>query len=180
MKSLLLGGLGLVLAGCALLQPGADQTVAVDGILGEAVHLARAPAGEQKAALSRAQEVFVADPSPLHRVRLAALLATLPPPLRDDARATELLGAVADPSEPGAGRFAAFLAAHIVERQRIARDLDKLAKERASVERERRTADQERDKREEALRQQLEALRAIERGILEREERLRKKPGGKP
>ena len=34
--------------------------------------------------------------------------------------------------------------------------------------------DKERDKREEALKQQLEALRAIERGILEREEKLRR------
>ncbi len=44
------------------------------------------------------------------------------------------------------------------------------------VARERVKTDAERDKREEALRQQLEALRSIERGILEREERLRRKP----
>ena len=36
-------------------------------------------------------------------------------------------------------------------------------------------SDKERDLREEAMRQQLEALRSIERGILEREERLRKR-----
>ena len=35
--------------------------------------------------------------------------------------------------------------------------------------------DKERDKREEAMREQLEALRSIERNILEREDRLRKK-----
>ena len=40
--------------------------------------------------------------------------------------------------------------------------------------RERERSERERDKREEALRQQLEALRAIERGIQEREEKLRR------
>jgi hypothetical protein len=35
--------------------------------------------------------------------------------------------------------------------------------------------DKERDKREETLRQQLEALRTIERSILEREEKLRRR-----
>jgi hypothetical protein len=45
--------------------------------------------------------------------------------------------------------------------------------ERSARERER--SDKERDKREEALRQQLDALRAIERGILEREETMRRK-----
>ena len=41
--------------------------------------------------------------------------------------------------------------------------------------RERALSDKERDKREEALKQQLDALRAIERGILEREETLRRR-----
>jgi hypothetical protein len=50
----------------------------------------------------------------------------------------------------------------------VAREAERAAAERAS-------ADKERDKREEALKQQLEALRSIERGILEREERLRRK-----
>jgi len=44
-----------------------------------------------------------------------------------------------------------------------------------TVTRERALADKERDKREEAMKQQLEALRAIERGILEREEKLRRR-----
>lgn len=152
----------------------------------EAVEIARAPAAGQKAALARAQQAFAADPTPRQRVRLATLLATLPEPLHDDARALELLEPVVEAASPE-GRYAAFLAAHIAERQRLAREIDRLAKERASAERasaererERQAADKERDKREEALRQQLEALRAIERGILEREERLRKKPGAKP
>ena len=172
--------LAALVAGCAAFQPGADEVLAMVVVLGEAVNLARAPASEQKAALARAQQAFVTDPSPVRRMRLAALLATLPPPLRDDARAAELLEPVADSSAPGAGRLAALLTTHIAERQRIAREADRAAKERASVERERQANDKERDKREEALRQQLEALRAIERGILDREERLRRKPGAKP
>ena len=81
------------------------------------------------------------------------------------------------PAAPGVGRFAALLSAQIVERQRLARELERLARKerdragRASAQR----LDKERDKREEALQQQLEALRAIERGILEREEKLRRR-----
>jgi hypothetical protein len=81
-----------------------------------------------------------------------------------------------DAAGPPAGRFAAFLATQLAERQRVAREVERLTKERATLERERQAADKERDKREEALRQQLEALRAIERGILDREERLRRAP----
>lgn len=97
------------------------------------------------------------------------MLATLPEPLRDDARASELLEPIADASAPGIGRFAALLSAQVAERRRVAREGDRLA-------RERERADKERDKREEALKQQLDALRSIERGILEREERLRRRP----
>jgi hypothetical protein len=167
-------------AGCAALQPGADEIVAVDRIASEVVNVARAPAAEQKAALSRAQQRFLNESTPLNRLQLATLLATLPAPLRDDTRASELLEPVADANSPGVGRFAALLALQVTERQRLARDVERIGKERAAAERERQTADRERDKREEALRQQLEALRTIERGILEREERLRQKSGAKP
>ena len=88
--------------------------------------------------------------------------------MRDDARAAELFEPVADAAAPGLGRFAAFFSALVAERQRLTRELERAARERERV-------DKDRDKREEALRQQLEALRAIERGILEREERLRRK-----
>jgi hypothetical protein len=183
MKRLLAAGC-LALAGCAQLaeqlQPG------VDGVIGEAVEAARAPAARQKALLARAQQDFAADSGPTQRIRLAALLATLPDPLHDDARALELLEPLVETPSP-AGRLAAFLTAQVAERQRLVREIDRLAKERAGLERElqnaekeRQSAEKERDKREEALRQQLEALRAIERGILEREERMRKKPGVKP
>jgi hypothetical protein len=162
----------MALAGCALLQPLQEQPAAVDEVVGEALSAARAPASEQKAALSRAQKVFTSDASSINRLRLATLLAALPAPLRDDARAAELLEPLSDAATPGVGRFSALLAAQVAERQRLARELDRVVR----AERERVRADGERDKREEALREQLEALRSIERGILEREERLRRKP----
>lgn len=165
----------MLLAGCAALEP-----MAVDGVLRDAVAVSRAPAAEQKAALARAQQAFLSESTPLNRLRLATFLAALPAPLRDDARAAGLLEPVADTRDPGIGRYAAFLLIQIAERQRLVREIERIAKERASSEREHQNADKERDKREEALRQQLDALRAIERGILEREERMRKKPGAKP
>ena len=168
------------LVGCAALQPAVNP---VDAVVGEAIAAARAPAAEQAAALARAeQQARSAGTSPVDWLRLATLLATLPPPLRDDARAIELLEPLADAASPGVGRFAALLAAQVTERQRVARELDRLSKEGANAARERERLekarelhDKERDKREEALKQQLEALRAIERGILEREEKLRRK-----
>lgn len=173
--------LTLAVTGCTAVQPLMNP---VDAIVAEAVAAARAPAVEQTAALVRAEKELqrAGNPSPTDRLRLATLLATLPPPLRDDARAAELLEPIADASAPGIGRFAALLSGQIMERQRVARELDRLSKEAANAARERdrlekarELHDKERDKREEALKQQLEALRAIERGILEREEKLRRK-----
>jgi len=158
----------IALTGCALLQPGAEQLGTVDAIIADAMTAARAPSAEQKAALSGAQDAFTRDPAAVNRLRLATLLAVLPAPLRDDARAAELLEPLGDATAPGFGRFAAFFSALVVERQRLTRELERAARERERV-------DKDRDKREDALRQQLEALRAIERGILEREERLRRK-----
>lgn len=158
-------GATLLIAGCALLEP---QVVAVDGIVADALKAARAPASEQKAALAAAQAAFEKNPAAGDRLRLATLLAVLPPPLRDDARAGELLGPLANASAPGYGRFAALLAGQLSERQRLGRELERTARERERV-------DKERDKREEALRQQIEAMQSIERAILEREEKLRRR-----
>ena len=141
----------------------------------QALTVARAPGNEQKAALARAQRNLAREPSDANRIQLAALLASLPAPLHDDAKAAELLEPVADPSAPGFGRFAALLSAQIAERQRLARELERASRERLRMEREHEQADKDRDKREEALRQQIEALRSIERGILEREDRLRRR-----
>lgn len=175
----------LLLAGCASLQPIVNP---VDAIVGEALAASRLPADEQSTVLSRAQEAGLA--SPVDRLRLATLLATLPAPLRDDARALELLEPLADSATSGIGRFAALLAAQVTERQRAVRELERVTreadraareraaadKERVAADKERAAADKERDKREEALKQQLESLRAIERGILEREEKMRRRP----
>jgi hypothetical protein len=172
----------LGIAGCAGVFPALEGPGA-DGAIAEALAAARAPAMDQKAALSRAQKRFMDAPSSENRLRLATLLIALPAPLRDDARAAELLEPIAEAGSAGTGRFAALLLAQIADRQRLAREVERLAreadragKEREKLDRERHAADKERDKREEALRQQLEALRSIERGILEREERLRAKP----
>ena len=175
----------LLLAGCASVQPIVNP---VDAVISETLAASRLPAAEQSAALSRAQEAGVA--SPVERLRLATLLATLPAPLRDDARALELLEPLANDATSGIGRFAALLAAQVTERQRVVRELERVTreadraareraaadKERAAADKERGAADKERDKREEALKQQLESLRAIERGILEREEKMRRRP----
>lgn len=175
--------LAMALGGCAAMMPIAMMNPAdADAAIAEALAAARAPAGEQKMALARAQQRFEGESSALNKLRLATLLALLPAPLRDDARAAELLEPLSDSASSGIGRFAAFLALQVSERQRMQRELERAArdavaasrdKERLNQERER--ADRERDKREEALRQQLEALRSIERGILEREERLRRR-----
>jgi hypothetical protein len=175
----------LLLAGCASLQPIVNP---VDAIVAEALAASHLPADGQSAVLSRAQEAGLA--SPVDRLRLATLLATLPAPLRDDPRALELLEPLADNATSGIGRFAALLAAQVTERQRAVRELERVTreadraareraaadKERAAGDKERAAADKERDKREEALKQQLESLRAIERGILEREEKMRGRP----
>jgi hypothetical protein len=165
--------LSLVITGCASVQPLINP---VDAVVGEAITTARAPAAEQAAALARAEkQARSAGTNPLDWLRLATFLATLPPPLRDDSRAAELLEPISDAGAPGVGRFAALLAAQVSERRRLLHEVEKLRAEAERAGRERTLSDKERDKREEALKQQLEALRAIERGILEREETLRRR-----
>src|SRR5437868_14935329 len=137
-----------VLGACAALDPQYQQVSAVDGLMAEAVHVSRAPAAEQKAALAAAERAFSNDRTRVSRLRLATLLATLPRPLRDDRRAAELLQPLADPREPGYGRFAALLAGEVGEHARLVREADQVARDRERM-------DKERDKREEGLRQQL-------------------------
>jgi hypothetical protein len=178
----LIVALALSLAGCAELRTAADPLGAIDAVVGEAVRAARAPAAEQQATLARAQQAHAGQHAPINRLRLAVLLGTLPAPMRDEARASELLEPLVDSSSPGIGRFAALFAAQLAERQRVSRELERVAREaeraareRERMDKERERMDKERDKREETLRQQLEALRSIERSILEREEKLRRR-----
>jgi hypothetical protein len=163
------------LAGCASLDPRSFGVMAADGIVGEAVQLRRAGSAEQKAALARADEAMRREATPANRLRLASLLVMLPEPLRDPQRAAELVEPIADPGDPAYGRFAALIGVQAQEQARLARELARGTKdlERERLERDRERV--ERDKREEALRQQVEALRAIERGIMEREEKLRRR-----
>src|SRR5256884_8292618 len=106
----------IALTGCALLQPGAEQLGTVDAIIADAMAAARAPSAEQKAAVSRAQDAFTRDPTAVNRLRLATLLAVLPAPLRDDARAAELVVPLADDAAPGLGFFAVLFSFLVVGR----------------------------------------------------------------
>lgn len=165
------GVLCLLLAGCTTL-PAPFVPHALDGIVADAVAAARAPAAEQSAALARAEKA-AASGTPADRLRLATLLATLPAPLRDDARAGELLQSV---TEGSLGRFAALLSSQVAERQRLAREVERVNRDVDRVKGDAERSAREHDKREEALKQQIEALRAIERNIREREEKLRTRP----
>lgn len=169
-----LGILVLLCAGCAALEMQGPNLAPSDDALGEALHAVRAPEPEQRAALARARRAFAADPSPVNRLRMAALLALLPPPLRDQPRAADLLAPIADPREPGTGRSATLLATALAEQRRLAAEIERLTKEGERAARERERLDREHEKREEALREQVEALRTIERNIQEREEKLRR------
>ena len=158
------GLLVFLLAGCAVLQPGAGESLQVSEIVSAAVSAARAAPEEQRQQLLHAQKMFAAVQDDVNRARLAALLATLPAPLRDEARAAALLEPLAAhrPETPLV-QFAGLLAAGTAERQRLTRDL------RATEKREEAA-----EERANTLRQQVDALKSIERGILEREERRRK------
>ena len=162
-----LAALVIACAGCALLDPEGAELRAVDSAVAEALNAARAPQAEQKAALARSQEAFNRGSDRVARLRLAALLALLPAPLGDPARASALLAPIADAGSAGVGRVAALLATEIAEQQRLARESERSAREHERLDRERAA-------REEALRQQLEALREIERNVRQREEKLRR------
>lgn len=167
---------------CAPLERKPETAAPMDALVAEVVLASRSPPGEQRAALARAEQAFVAQGTAVNRLRLALLLGALSEPLRDDGRALELLEPLADAASPGAGRLAALVSAQLAERRRLVRELERHVRERERADRERERLDKERerldrerDKREEALRQQIEALRSIERGILEREEKLRRR-----
>ena len=171
-----------LLGGCAQLGPGAGETAGVNEIVAQTVAAARATATEQQRALRLAQEAYRHDRSIANRLHLATLLATLPAPLRDDAAAYSLLKpmAAAQGESPYAS-FGALLAAQIAERQRVARESERAVKdsERAAKESERAAKEYERaalaaEARAQTLLEQLNALKAIERGIVEREEKLRR------
>jgi hypothetical protein len=172
------GLLVLLLAGCAVLRPGAGESVQVSEIVSAAVSAARAAPEEQRRHLTHAQQTFAAVQDDVNRARLAALLATLPAPLRDEARAAALLEPLAArrPETPLV-QFAGLLAAGAAERQKITRELRALERREEAAEERAGALRQQVDafkSQVDALKSQVDALKSIERGILEREERRRK------
>jgi hypothetical protein len=167
----------LLVAGCAALRPEAGEALQVSDIVAYAVGAARATPEEQRRQLNHAQQTFAAVKDDASRARLAALLATLPPPLRDDARAAALFEPLAArrPETPLV-QFAAMTGAGAAERARAARELRAAERREEQAEERAKTLRQQAEQAEEranTLRQQVEALKSIERGILEREERRR-------
>lgn len=182
-----------LISGCALLQPDGGEALQVRDIVGAAASGVRASAEEQRRQLVHAQQMYAAVPNDANRVRLAALLGTLPLPWRDDARVVTLLEPLASRrQESPLTQLASLMVASAAERQRLARELraaerrEEAARERAAVLRQQLEAAEVRavtlrqqleaaEERAVTQRQQLDALKSIERGILEREERRRKK-----
>jgi hypothetical protein len=167
----------MLVSACAALQPADSATRQAREILDDTVQATRATPEEQGRRLARAQKQYDAAPDDANRVRLAAMLATLPPPWRDEVRAATLLGPMAGRQpESAVTQLAVLLAAGVAERQRLAREL-RAADERAAAADERAVAAARREEsateRANTLHQQVEALKSIERGILEREERRR-------
>ena len=173
-----------LLAGCALLQPEGGETRQMSEIVGEAVEAARAAPEEQRRRLLQARQRYDAVPNESNGIRYAALLATLPPPWRDDDKAAAVLGPLAA-QQPGSPltQLAGWLAASVAERQRVAQDL-RAAQQRAESAAQRAEQALQRaeaaERREESaveranvLQKQVEALKSIERGILQREEQRR-------
>lgn len=181
-----------LISGCALLQPDGGETLQVRDIVGAAASGANASVQEQRRQMAHAQQMYSAVPDDANRLRLAALLSTLPLPWRDDARVVTLLEPLAARrQESPLTQLASLMAASAAERQRLALELraaarrEEAAGERAALLRQQLQVAEERavtlrqqleaaEARAATLGQQLDALKSIERGILEREERRRK------
>lgn len=174
MKGLVIA-LMLLLAGCASLAPGADERAKLSEIVAKAVTAARAPTAEQQRTLREAHEAYRRERSVADRLQLATLLAALPAPLRDDNAAYALLKplAAAQGESPFQG-FASLLAGQVAERLRLAREGEQAARERERSLRAAEEREQALRAQQQTLREQLDALKSIERGIVEREEKLRR------
>jgi outer membrane murein-binding lipoprotein Lpp len=165
----------LLLAGCVSFSPGAGERAKVSEIVAQAVTSARAPAAAQQRTVHLAREAYRRDRTIENRLRLATLLATLPAPLRDDGAAYALLKPfTAERSESPYASFGALLAGQVAERLRLTRESERAAREQERAVREQERAAREAEQREKTLREQLDALKSIERGIVEREERIRR------
>ena len=190
----------LLAAGCATVKPGADEAAVVNEIVAMAVETLRSTPEVQRQRLGGALDILASQPNDANRLRAGVLLSTLPPPLRDDPRASSLLQVLAlrAPESPFS-QFAAVFQARLLEgkeeidelRERLSAaerqatllraEVDSLrASERMLAEREetlrRRGVVLQRGvaEREELVRRQVEALRDSERTMAEREETIRK------
>jgi hypothetical protein len=145
----------LLVGGCAALQPGGDDAARVDAVIAEAVRVSRLPAAEQGERLALARQAFEAGHDDLDRLRLATLLATLSPPLGDDAQAAKLLAPLGSGhGDSAVGRFAGLLSVQLAERQRLEQALGKSQEQT------------------ETLQKKLDELNSIEHKALRREEQL--------
>ncbi len=133
------------------------------GLVGYFAAVSRQGPSGQKQALAQAAQSFGRDPTPIARLRLGGLHAQPAPALRDDARALSLLEPLLAPARDPAGTdpaiadLAALLHAQVAERQRAARD-------------EAKKLDALREQNE-AMKERFGALRALDRSILQREDR---------
>jgi hypothetical protein len=156
----------LLAGGCVAIGPDAREAAETDAIVAGTMAAARLPAEARQRELARAQEAFAQRADDRSTLRLAALLATLPPPQRDDARAAALLAPLAARlAESPHTRLAQLLAAQVAERQRLAAERQRMAAEQQRIVRSGA-------RREGELKNQIEALKAIERSVLDREQRL--------
>lgn len=153
---------GLLATGCAVLKPGAEDAGVVTEIVAMAVDTLRSTADVQRERLSSTLDTLTSRPDDAARLRAGVLLATLPPPLRDDARAAALLQPIAarQPETPLA-QFAGLFQARLAERERATEQLQERL----------RSA----EKQAETLRGEVETLRTNERGLAEKEEALRRR-----
>jgi hypothetical protein len=178
-------------AGCALLQPEGESARLVGEIVDQTVAATGGLPEDQRRLVAEARRSYDAMPDEANGVRYAALLATLPAPLRDEARAATILGPIAaQKPETAMTRFAALLSISLAERRRLAQEA-RAAEQRAQAASQRADAASQRaeaattraeaaERREEGaneraskLQGQVEALKSIERSILQREERRR-------
>ena len=190
----------LLASGCATVRPDANDATVVNEIVAMAVETLRSRPEAQRQRLDGALGALASQPDDANRLRVGVLLSTLPPPLRDDARASSLLQVLAlrTPETP-LSQFAGVFQVRLLEgneevvalRERLSAaerqatllraEVDSLrASERMLAEREealrRRGVVLQRGvaEREELVRRQVEALRDSERAMAEREETIRK------
>jgi len=152
----------LLATGCAALKPGAEEAGVVSEIVAMAVDTLRSAPDVQRERLSTTLDALTSRQDDAARLRAGILLATLPPPLRDDARAAALIQPIAArQAESPLVQFAGLFQARLAERERMGEQLQERL----------RSA----EKQAETLRGEVETMRAHERVLAEREEALKRR-----